>query len=327
MDESRFYAYCLQGDVAAAYEYLCAIPNKSKKYQALEYKYYYRFFVDKPMFRYKSNDPWIRKVIFAYYQYFISVLTKKSSTEAEDQLMRSLVDLIPNNHSLSDLDSIEEQLVWMFKEKGYCFLGGVIMPYRGPFIWKTTVKKGFTVELPHQTQEVEVSFLSDFILQSWFHFSTFGEKFAAGWAMPDGLFYVNEGPKNKRVNHDSNEFQVSYLKHEAQHQSDFSRFPNLQSKDLEYRAKLVELIYEPKSLRLLKKFFYEKKNDPLLPHSYSSFVIMKQLSESIFSEKEVLSLNQWLKVDSSSVRNYAWGLFDEHTRQLVVDGEETKGII
>ncbi|WP_312470116.1 hypothetical protein [Neobacillus sp.] len=327
MDESKFYAYCLLGDVTAAYEYLRSMPNKSKKYQQLESKYYHRFFGGKPIYRFKTDDPWIRKVLLAYNQYFTSVLTRGNVEEAETRLVQSLVGLISDKDFNTNLDLIEERLEGIFQEKGYRFLGGVTSPFRGPYIWKITNKKNFRVELPNQTQEVTVYFLSNFIMQSWIHFATFGEKFAGGWAKEDGLYFVNEGSKNKRMKLDSSEFQISYLKHEAQHLSDYSRFPNLQPKDLEYRAKLVELIYESKPIRLLKKFSYEAKHDPNFPHPYSSYILMTRLSKLAFGIEEIQTLENWKFVDSSRVRDWAWDLYNGHTEQLIVSGEGTVGVI
>lgn len=327
MDESKLYAYCLQGDVSSALEYLRSIPNKSKKYQELESKYDHRFFGEKPVYRFKTDDPWIRKVLLAYYQYFTSVLTGKKVEDAETQLVQSLALLISDNDLTDNLDVIEEKLKIIFEEKGYRFLGGVTSPFRGPYIWKTTKKTDFTVELPHQTQKVTVYFMSDFIMQSWIHFATFGEKFARGWAKAEGLYYVDEGPKKKRVKLDSNEFQVSYLKHEAQHLSDYLRFPYLHPKDLEYRAKLVELIYESKSFRLLKKFYYEAKNDPEFSHPYSSYVLMTRLSALAFGIDEIQNLEKWKSVDCATIQDWARNLYDEHTEQLYVSGKETKGVI
>lgn len=325
MDDSKFYAYCLQGDVPAAYEYLCSFKDKSRKYQALEKKYYRRFFTEKPVFRINSKDPWIKKIVLAYYHYFIAVLTKQNVSEAEIQLAQSLAACIPDNPFIMDLDQIEGQLELIFKTKGYHFLGGVTGPFRGPFIWKTMEKKEFMVELPHHTQEVTVYFISDFLLQSWIHFSTFGAKRAGGWAKSEGLYFVNDRPK--KIHLDRTEFQVSYLKHEAQHVSDYIRYPLLRSKDLEYRAKLVELMYEPNSFRLVKKFFYERKDDPGFPHPYSSYVLMRKLTQLVFNKKEIDEVEMWKTVQSSLIRESAKDLFDEHTKQLEGIGGEVEGVI
>ncbi|OIK15588.1 hypothetical protein BIV60_08555 [Bacillus sp. MUM 116] len=327
MDESKLYAYCIQGDVTAAYEYLRSIPEKNEKVQELESKFYQRFFSENPIDDFKSEDSWIQKVLSVYFQYFRSVLTRKSVIEAENQLRRSLSVIIYGYDQEEDLDRLEEQLSVIFNEKGFEFLGGVTPPYRGPYIWKTTAKKDFIVELPDHRQEVTVYFLSDFILQSWAHFATFGEKFAGGWAKPEGLYYVADRPEHKRENLNCKEFQVSYLKHEAQHLSDFFRYPHLQAKDLEYRAKLVELIYEPHSYRLISSFFYEKKNNPFLPHPYSSLIIMKRLSKMAFGVEEIPDLEQWKTVKSESIQDWALRLYEEHTVKLMENGNQTRCII
>ena len=49
------------------------------------------------------------------------------------------------------------------------------------------------------------------------------------------------------------------LKHEAQHARDLLKYENISSEDLEYRAKLVELIYS-KERNLLERFAHEADN-------------------------------------------------------------------
>ncbi len=41
----------------------------------------------------------------------------------------------------------------------------------------------------------------------------------------------------------SEKYEVSYLKHESLHFTDMNDYPNLSSADLEYRSKVIELIY------------------------------------------------------------------------------------
>lgn len=326
MIESKVYAYCLQGDVTSAFEYLQSLPNKTKELQELESKFNRRFFSDEPDYCFKTDDSWIQQVLKAYYHYFTAVLTRKSELDAEIQLVQSLQKIVSDCETVN-LDDLEEKLAATFKVKGYSFLGGVTPPFRGPYIWKTTDKQEFTVELPHGIQNVTVYFLSDFILLSWAHFATFGEKFAGGWAKEDGLYYVNDRPANKMVDLDSSEFQISYLKHEAQHLNDFALFPKLKAKDLEYRAKLVELIYESHSMRLLEKFYYEMKNDSRLPHPYSSYCLMRRLTQLAFGMEETPELDMWRMVDSAKIRKWALRLYDEHTTQLNNIGDETWGVI
>jgi hypothetical protein len=96
MDESKFYAYCLQGDVKGAYEYLQSTPDKSRKMEILETKYRRRFFSSEPKYRFNTEDAWIRKVLLSYYHYFTRVLTGIEANEAEHQLMIALNKLFQN---------------------------------------------------------------------------------------------------------------------------------------------------------------------------------------------------------------------------------------
>ena len=70
---------------------------------------------------------------------------------------------------------------------------------------------------------------------------------------------------------------MSYLKHEAQHFDDYNRFPHLKQghqAHLEFRAKLVELIYV-ESLKGFLKFLSEAENEPEVPIYTLRFVWWK----------------------------------------------------
>jgi hypothetical protein len=61
-----------------------------------------------------------------------------------------------------------------------------------------------------------------------------------GWAIKeDANLYCNKGDYDLNSEH----FKVSYLKHETIHFTDLNEYPQLSSADLEYRAKLIELMY------------------------------------------------------------------------------------
>lgn len=310
----QIYSYCMQGDVEKAYRHILSMPN-SRTAQALAQKYYNRFYKDRPILRVKSKDPWIRKVILAYYEYFIAVLTKKLPAQsAEAQLLERLTELLPHqSEGFADLDQAESELEQQFQQKGYYFLGGVTAPYRGPYIWKNMEKKVYQVDLPHSTQEVTVYLMSDFLLHSWLHFATFGARATGGWAKEDGLYCVYERYK-KGV--EGPDFQITFLKHEAQHLSDYQRFPNLTGKDLEYRAKLVELIYDPSPKRL-GKFMLDAKNDPTLPHPYASYLLLKNLSKKIFQIEDMEKTIRWKKIKPLLISETARELYDQHTEQLL----------
>ncbi|QED46070.1 hypothetical protein [Cytobacillus dafuensis] len=324
--KQQLYSYCLKGDINKAYDYLQRL-DENKSLEKLTKKFYNRFFSEKPVFQYKVKDTWIRSIIKVYNQYFISVLTNKmNKKDAESLLMKQLIELLPTNETFGDIDSVEDRLAEEFKMKGFYFLGGVTPPFRGPYIWGKEESVEYEVSLPTGSKKVNVIFMSDFIMQSWLHFATFGGRTAGGWATKNALYCVKE--RYEKVL-DKPDFLYSYLAHEAQHFSDYEDFPCLLSRDLEYRAKLVELIYHPLNNKvLMKKFLSDADNNKENPHPYSSFVICTNLSKAIFNQDYESNLEKWKKIDSHLLSKYAKELFQRHTDLLNKHGKDkVEGVI
>lgn len=272
-----------------------------------------------PFLNQRSVDTWIRDVLLAYYWYFVLVLKHKElHSKAEDILLRQLHGLVSRQYRMN-LDTVEEALSDQFRAKGYYFLGGYTLPYRGPYIWKRMEKQEFDVELPDQVQKVTVFFMHDFLMRSWRHFETYGASGAAGWVkreqLPweDGLYCVADCYDLKGLEDDEG-FQVSLLKHEAQHFADMTDFPELKSADLEYRAKLVELIYYTSEEGRFIRIIQEASNDSSNPHKYAAHLILKELSKQIFNEQYVQDENRWQTIDYNVVRKKARQLLAENTR-------------
>lgn len=313
MDIKKFQAKCLQGNVLEVIDYLKSLENKSEEVLELERKYIHRFIAQDEPLKINSKDPFILEVLKCYYKYYIAVLTNNDAQEAENQLAVSLAKLLMIKED-TDLDEIETELESIFREKGYTFLGGRTTPYRGPYIWKTTKKEDFCVELPCGKQQLTVFFISDFLMLSWLHFATFGRHHAGGWAKEEGIYYVDAG--NKKIDKQSADFQIWFLKHEAQHLSDYGKYPNLKEAGLEYRAKLVELIYYPDTFDKLGTFINQSKNDSAIAHPYAAYLIAHKLSNAFFGEEFVEDLEKWRALDSSSISKEALKLFMENEEEL-----------
>lgn len=323
MDLEKIYSMCLEGNVLKVIEYLKTLDKKNNDIVILKKQYENRFLNNNEIYEIGTDDPWIIDVINSYFCYFRSILTNNSSEDSEKNLITSLSKLV--NDKTSNLDEIESRLDGIFREKGYSFLGGITPPYRGPYIWKTTVKKEFNVLLPDSEQRVIVYFISDFLMLSWIHFATIGRHCVGGWAKPEGLYYIDNG--NEPIDINSEKFQVWFLKHEAQHLSDYKKFPNLNARNLEYRAKLIELIYNSQPHNLIEKFLKESKNDCTLPHPYASYSIIKNLSSLIFGQEYVCDKQQWINIKSHSISNSALKLFLQNNKSLNESGNETEGVI
>ena len=160
----------------------------------------------------------------------------------------------------SVVDELSEALKVLFEENGYHILTGMTEGYRGPYVWKETVPTEYEVELPCSVSSYKVNILRGFVMRSWMDYLTFGQKGTRGWAGEDGVINCIEDAWD----FESEDFRVSLLKHEAQHVQDMAKWPDMTSAQLEFRAKLVELIYS-ENPALLAKFISQadasKKND------------------------------------------------------------------
>lgn len=313
MDIKKFYAICMQGNVLEAIDYLKSFEHKSEDVLALEQKYIHRFVTQDEMIKIESADPWIQEVLQHYITYYIAVLTNHDGQESEKQLAAGLTKTLGLDES-TDLDELEATCERIFSEKGYSFLGGVTKPYRGPYIWKTTRKEDFDVELPCGNQKLTVFFISDFLMLSWLHFATFGKHHAGGWAKEEGIYYVNA--RNEEIDTQSADFQVWFLKHEAQHLRDYAKYPDLDETGLEYRAKLVELIYHEDPHSKLETFINQSRNDKALPHPYAAFLIIHRLSQACWGEEFVDDLEKWRVLDADTISKAALTLFMEDEQEL-----------
>jgi hypothetical protein len=101
----------------------------------------------------------------------------------------------------------------------------------------------------------------------------------------------------------SDRFVASYLSHEAQHWADYKSFPRLEQTDLEYRAKLAELVAFKRPKRRLEYFRSEANNDPRMPHCFAAFHIVERMDE-LMDQKD-MSISESAKL-----------LLCEHTEEL-----------
>lgn len=320
MNKDILYTKCLQGNVKDVIEYLKSCEDDEAK--VLQMQYERRFLGDEP-YPIDAKDPWIRKVVSCYFDYFKRVLMKQSEEESQMLLEQELGKLVEGE--FSDLDVIEEKIEGIFNKKGYSFLGGRTTPYRGAYIWKTTKKQSFNVTLLDAKENVDVYFISDFLMLSWMHFATFGKHYAGGWAKPEGLYYVNAD--KELVDTDSNTFQAWFLKHEAQHLSDYKNFPNLDGRNLEYRAKLMELIYMDEPLSGLEKFLTQAQNNKSVHHAYAAYHIIKGYSQKLFDKDYVEDQAVWATLGNTLISETAKILFIENTNTLTKQGKQTTGVI
>lgn len=265
--------YFIHGDVAGAIAFMKGIPELNDITQAC-----IDIFENERYIQYDVPDD-LNRILLCYQQYFRDVFyLHKDNAEAEAFLFDKLkteLDL-PNG----DVSAVEEEMTRRFNKLGYQILCGITNGYRGPYVWKETVPMTFDVELPETTRTYRINMLRGFVFRSWMDYLTFGEKGTGGWTSPDGT--INCVEKAYDVN--SEKFRVSLLKHEAQHAEDYGRWNNIEPWELEYRAKLVELIYT-QEMNLLEKFcreaIPERTGDS---HAHATVRIKSEMGELISAD-------------------------------------------
>ncbi|WP_097160003.1 hypothetical protein [Bacillus oleivorans] len=305
----QVWKYCFSGNIREAYQLLASKQNLSKEWLKLREDLFERFFAERPSL---PNPPISNKLepfLNCYYLYLIQVLLQKiERKQAEEELSDNLSILLKKPGS--SMEQLEAELKVVFEKESYHFLGGKTEPFYGPYIWAANEEREYEVEIPLGKQRLKVNFMHGFIMKGWLDFATCGRRGAGGWAKEEGLYCVYDVYKDIL---DSSKFQVSYLKHEAQHADDFKRFPHIKSYELEYRAKLVELIYEETS-RILYQLVRDADPNPDFPHNYSSYLIIQDLEKQAgfrFSTQPNFT-NDLI----DKVRNAAAKAFLEHTASL-----------
>jgi hypothetical protein len=275
----------------------------------------------------QAGDPWLHDVLFAYLRYFTRLFEDNEPADrAESALADALTTLagVPRTGAgEEDVDAAEAVLRERMTDIGYRFLGGRTPPHLGAYIWRRTEDREFTVTLPRgEPQSVTVHFMHDFVLRGWLHWKTGGAQGAGGWykqddpGWPDGLYCVAD--RYPEPLEENRSFQVSLLAHEAQHVADHRAYPGLSSAELEYRAKLVELIGYDRADERLSAFLADARDDPAEPHPYAAHLITERLAKRLFATQAADA--GWESLPYRQIAAAAQDLLDADTARLTVSG-------
>ena len=245
-DVSLCLAYLKKGRLRSAMEYTAQFPEHAELYQK-----YVSLFQQENYLSY-DVDGGLQDILLIYQKYYRDAFyLEQSPEEAAEGLRTRLAELFQADPA-APLDKLEDTAAEAFRSQSLYALTGRTGGWYGPYIWRTEELRHYAVELPDGVQDYAVKLLDGFVMESWLNYLTFGMSGAGGWSNGDGLIHC--------VKHcydlDSESFRVSLLKHEAQHAADQSRYPGMSPEDLEYRAKLVELIYSEER-QLLDRFLQE----------------------------------------------------------------------
>lgn len=241
-DMDLFHGFLIKGALRPALEYLAQFPEQKADLQR------YQSIFENAQYLVYPVDDFLNQLLLVFQHYYRNVFyLEHQEEEARQEMQRSFAQLLPHGADPFG-EGWEKPVQAAFEAQGFHYLGDKTSGYYGPYIWKTTKQETYQVELPEGTQPYRVNLLSDFLSRSWLDYLSLGRVGTGGWADEDGILNCVASSYDFA----SEAFTVSFLKHEAQHAMDLARNPALSPVVLEYRAKLVELIYSTERNRLLR---------------------------------------------------------------------------
>lgn len=290
MNRDIYYGYIIKGDLIGAIGYIKQFPDQSNLYDRFMDIFDYERYINYEI------DAVLNNILTAYQQYYRDVFYLCMEKEQAENRLRDRLKILLDipNAEIDMCDLEQKQLVELFQRQGLHFMGGKTSGYFGPYVWKSSETVSYDVELPDGIQTYTVKLLDGFISRSWIDYLSFGEIGPGGWTDSDG--YIN--CVKSAWAFESESFQISLLKHEAQHAKDLEINKNLSSEDLEYRAKLVELIYS-KERNLLEQFVHEASDSNLSNgHAVAAFRIVRNFLDILGVDENTLATCKIVHIQS-----------------------------
>ena len=302
--KNTYYGYIIKGDLIGAICYIKQFPEQEKLYNR-----YMAIFEQEQYISYPVPSD-LNSILTIYQQYYRDVffigIKEKNAAHILREKLAAFLNLADHEIELSDME--QNHIAEVFRCKGFSFMGGKTSGHYGPYLWQSEEIKSYEVELPEGSQRYSIKFLDGFLTKSWIDYLSFGEISPGGWAGADGCINCIKSCYDP----DSENFKVSLLKHEAQHAKDLSNYKEMSSEDLEYRAKLVELIYT-KERNLLKQFAEEAdSSDKNNGHALASNRIIEGFRKQLNIDHAALA-----ELPIAQIQTAARILFEENSKALL----------
>ena len=306
---ARYISLAIQGDLSAARALFDDEHwSDNENVQALKSQFEERFEsgVERP------SSTFLEEVVQAYRAYWRATLLPSESSRSPERGLEDRIDrlLATNNGGTGEGDRFV-RLHQALNERGLHVLESASPPMRDLFLWRTQERRAYRVNLYDTEVDLDVVFIDGFALQGWKDFASLGLATTTGWVEDDVLYCLAWA-----YDTDSENFEVSYLRHEARHLVDLEQFPLMQSEDLEYRAKLTELVHANESLqRILNDFGDKAANNPDSPHAMANWRVIRDIYWSLHGKEMPDTFTGWHMVDGARVNRAARELLKAHTAQ------------
>lgn len=255
------------------------------------------------------------RIVQAYRSYWRASLGGAPEHEAQAALLAQLNAALAGDKASWDktsLDDTSSEVKRYLVSQGLHAITGVTRPYYELMLWTDETGRDYRVDLSDEVVTVPVTFMDGFASRGWLHYATCEWFGAGGWTANGRLFAIRSS-----YDLDSEQFRVSYLGHEGRHFADNRAYPKLEQPELEYRAKLTELVLSRETTRkLLRKFVTSEQTGRAAPHPHAEHWVARGLQQRLFagSSREPRE-EAWDTVTDAQVREAATALLAQSTAQ------------
>ncbi|MDG1698168.1 MAG: hypothetical protein P8H93_04530 [Polaribacter sp.] len=307
-------------------------PIINSEYQKWKKKMYARFVSKNEKIENTSGYKIINDISTIYRNYWRTELLKENPENRTDTLLYSLItDYLVSNHltkltkdSLFKTIKNDSELKRIIEGEGFKADFKYRNGFQEVFIWDKETIDTYEVTLPKDTINATVVFIENYHLNGYDNYASMGSSQVGGWALKESAtLYCNKSDYDLT----SEKFKVSYLKHESLHFTDLNEYPNLSSADLEYRAKIIELMYctEKTMYEIILQFLNGANSaDRNHSHPYANFILIKNLSKSLFNLEYESDYTNWKKTPVEDINNAAASLYKKSEERLQNNNSLTK---
>lgn len=311
---SRYIAIAIQGDLSKASGLFQEETfDDGVSSAALQEQFQQRFLSTQARPEDFSGAGFMDGITLAYKEYWKSALLGASRHEDQlETLETRLAAVLRRFYGIpTEGATVYEGLHDAFRSRGIHFLDSPAPPLRDLFLWQSEKPRQYTVQLTDERLVLNVRFMDEFLLQGWKEYASLGLATTTGWVEDNTLYCIAWAYDTESEN-----FEVSYLKHEARHLVDLAQYPDMESTELEYRAKLTELAFANRSLkRVLDDFTEKAAQNPDSPHAMANWRIVRDIHWALYGEELPENFVEWGHLDTGKVNRLA--------RQLLVLNTQT----
>ncbi len=293
-------------------------------YQKWKKKMYARFILKEEIIENTSNNKIINDISNIYREYWRTELLKNNQKDRTDSILyKNLTNYISTNQlstlskdSLSKSIKNDSELKKIFNNEGFKSKFMYRNGFQDLLLWNKESIKKYKVILPKDTINTKVIFIENYNLKGYDSYATFNSSEPGGWALKESAtLYCNKGEYNLT----SEKFKISYLKHESLHFTDLNKYLNLSATDLEYRSKLIELMY------CTNKTIYDRIAEFINgasnanrnhSHPYANYSLIKNLSKLLFNSEYETNYKNWKELSVENINNAAVYLYEKSEESL-----------